>query len=171
MNHVNYQKQSGAVLFVSLIILLLMTIIGLASMKTTVMEEKMAGNTINRGIAFQAAESALRSAEAYLSTTALLPVFEEPTASGSGLYQPAIAPDQRWKLVDWSDASKYVEYASTLSVVAFAPQYIIEELPITKEGGFSLEAGVAGVVRHYRITSRGVGGTDKAVVMLQTTYK
>ena len=172
MKQLFHHKQSGAVLFVSLIMLLLMTIIGVTSMRSTVLEEKMAGNMIDRGLAFQAAETALRAGENYLKVTTLLPVFQEPTTSGSGLYQPTSDLPQRWDLVDWADATENVQLAAnTLTRVAQEPRYIIEELPAVNEAGGSLEVGVAGEVRYYRVTSRGVGGTDKAVVMLQTTYK
>jgi len=56
-------QQSGAVLIISLIMLLLLTLIGASSMQTTSLEEKMAGNLRDRNLAFQAAESALRDAE------------------------------------------------------------------------------------------------------------
>ncbi|MCN4143929.1 MAG: hypothetical protein LC437_02285 [Thiohalomonas sp.] len=171
MNYMSGYKQSGAVLFVSLVMLLLMTIIGITSMRSTLLEEKMAGNMINRGVAFQAAESALRGGEAYLKNTTVLPVFQKPTVSGSGLYLPTITLPQRWDLVDWADNTKNIFYVGTLTKVAAAPRYIIEKLPAVSESGGSLEVGVAGQVRYYRVTSRGVGGTDKAVVMLQTTYK
>jgi type IV pilus assembly protein PilX len=59
----NSNHQSGAVLVISLIMLLLLTLIGISSIQTTSLEEKMAGNLRDRNIAFQAAESAIRDAE------------------------------------------------------------------------------------------------------------
>lgn len=53
------QKQSGAALIVSLIILLVLTLIGVAGMNTSVMQERMAVNAQNSNRAFQAAESTL----------------------------------------------------------------------------------------------------------------
>ena len=161
-------KQSGAALFVALIMLLLMTIIGVTSMKSTVLEEKMAGNMINRGFAFQAAESALKDGENILKSTTILPVFPKPDA---GLYLPSTTNTPRWERVDWSKDAETKAYSGTLTNIAAKPRYIIEELPATPESGGSLEVGVAGEVRFYRVTSRGVGGTDKAIVMLQSTYK
>lgn len=55
--------QSGMVLIISLIMLLLLTLIATTGMQTSSLEEKMAGNLRDRNIAFQAAESALRDAE------------------------------------------------------------------------------------------------------------
>lgn len=56
-----YQK--GVVLVISLIMLALLSIIGVAAMQATGLEEKMAGNMRDRNIAFQAAEAGMRDAE------------------------------------------------------------------------------------------------------------
>lgn len=54
--------QRGAVLVVSMILLLVMTLIGVTGMNTTSLEEKMAANTQEVNRAFQAAETALAQA-------------------------------------------------------------------------------------------------------------
>lgn len=51
------RHQSGAALIVSLIVLLVLTLIGVAGMNTSVMQERMAVNSQNSNRAFQAAES------------------------------------------------------------------------------------------------------------------
>lgn len=63
------RHQRGAVLVLSLLILLVMTVLGIASMGTTTLQERMANNNRQQQVAFQAAEAALRSAETYLATT------------------------------------------------------------------------------------------------------
>ncbi|SFN45138.1 type IV pilus assembly protein PilX [Marinobacter pelagius] len=55
------KKERGATLIVSLIVLLVLTLIGVAGMNTSVMQERMAVNSQNSNRAFQAAESTLRS--------------------------------------------------------------------------------------------------------------
>ncbi len=52
-------NQSGAALVMSLVILLVLTIIGVAAMRTSALEERMAGNIQEATHAFQAAESGL----------------------------------------------------------------------------------------------------------------
>ena len=54
--------QEGFVLIVGLVILGLLTMLALSSMRDTTMQEKMAGASRDSGLAFQAAESALRDA-------------------------------------------------------------------------------------------------------------
>ena len=55
--------QEGFVLIVGLVILGLLTMLALSAMRDTTMQEKMAGASRDSGLAFQAAESALRDAE------------------------------------------------------------------------------------------------------------
>jgi type IV pilus assembly protein PilX len=56
------QRQSGAVLIISLIILLVLTIIGVTAMRSATLEEKMAANSMNHNVTFHAAESAIENA-------------------------------------------------------------------------------------------------------------
>ena len=75
-------RERGAVLVVSLLILAMMTIIGVAAMDTSVMEEKMAGNMRDRNIAFQAAESALRLGETWIAARSVLPEISNDGSTG-----------------------------------------------------------------------------------------
>lgn len=168
-------QQQGAALVVSLLMLLVMTIIGLVGVQVTSLEEKMAGNMRDRNLAFQAAESAVRAGEAYL-TAATLPTFD----CTNGLYK---ADDVNcdgtkdlttkvWAAVAWDTAAvvSYSDGAKLADVYAY-PAYIIEELPPVPEAGGSLEAGVPTERSFYRVTARGTGGTQNAVVMVQSIYK
>ena len=56
------RRQSGAVLIVSLLFLVILTILGVTAMTGTTLEHRMAGNTRDYAIALQAAEAALRDA-------------------------------------------------------------------------------------------------------------
>ena len=69
-------RQSGVSLVIVLILLLVMTILGLAVMRGTLLEERMSANMYDRSLAFQQAESALREAEAAVRASVL--------ASGKG---------------------------------------------------------------------------------------
>ena len=53
----------GAALITSLVFLIIITMIGITGMQTTTMQQRMAGNSRDREVAFQAAEAMLRSAE------------------------------------------------------------------------------------------------------------
>lgn len=151
---------------VSLIILLVMTVIGLAGMELTNLEEKMAGNMRDRNIAFQAAEAALNDAEDYLEGTVLLPVFN---GSVAGLYS---RDTDLWETINWTSSSAVKTYSGNgFDGLAENPAYIIESLEIASDND-SLELGAAAdIKRYYRVSARAVGQTDTAEVILQSVYK
>lgn len=163
------RSQQGAALVVVLcmVMLVAMTIIGVTGMQTTILQEKMAGNMRDRDLAFQAAEAALREAELFLQQAVLPPFNGE-----DGLYQPDRSLWNNAAVWSSSTSPDSVEYSGTISGVAVQPRYIIEELPPVPEPLGSLAADEpvpdAGL---YRITARSVGGTERAVVILQTIYK
>ena len=59
---IRYQ-QRGAALLTVLLLLLIMTLLGLASLRSGLLEERMSGNLYDRSVSFQTAEAALREAE------------------------------------------------------------------------------------------------------------
>jgi type IV pilus assembly protein PilX len=79
-------------------------------------------------------------------------------------------------MVDWytpADVRTYDEDSDggDLNDLASMPTYIIEELSVDTETSGSLEAGTLKEGKLYRVTSRGMGGTANAVVMLQSVYR
>lgn len=64
-------RQAGAVLYTGLVILILLTLLGLASMSGVVLQERMAGNHRVNQSAFQNAEARLRLAERDFLASAL----------------------------------------------------------------------------------------------------
>ncbi|VAW79504.1 hypothetical protein MNBD_GAMMA15-1214 [hydrothermal vent metagenome] len=168
------KKQSGAALVVSLLILLVMTLLGVSSLQTSTMEEKMAGNTRERQQAFEAAEAAIIGAELFVKNNiAVTSNFD--TDGSDGLYDNVL--QERWKTVAWSatDSLVYSGYTSDYSA-ASQPRYIIEHYGTTTSSGnqynlsnYGQGAG-GGEVELFRITVRGTGADDRTPVFLQTTY-
>lgn len=92
-NSYNPQKQHGLALPLTLILLLVMTLIGIATLRSTTMEENMTANSRLRQVAFNAAESALREAERVaegLSGRKRRVLFFGRDASG----EPRLGPDE-----------------------------------------------------------------------------
>lgn len=58
--------QNGAALITSLIFLTVLTILGMSTLGTALLESRMAGNMRDRNLAFQVAEIGLRDAELYI---------------------------------------------------------------------------------------------------------
>lgn len=163
-------NQRGAVLIVSLMILVILTLLGITAMQTTTFQEKMAGNMRSRELSFQAAEAALRQGEAFLEGAGLLDF--KATLNAKGLYQaPTVGMDPWWSTIDW-DSSDSVPFDQDIAGTVARPRYIIEDLGVAQTS--SVKNIAAGTplpqTRIYRITARGVGGTAGVVVILQSTY-
>jgi len=168
-------KQSGVVLFISLIVLLIMTIIGITGMKTTILEEKMAGNFRNANQAFQSAEAALRRSEEWLSEQ---PTEPEATSTGTSDVWTlnAMDPDtdnskEWWEELDidsswWS--SNAVSYGTTLSGISTPPSSIIEYKTFESDTLLIGTGNTPTGLTFYQVTARGTGGTDQAKVLLQS---
>lgn len=78
------QGQRGNTLLVVLILLLVMTLLGLASLRGAMLEERMTGNQFDRSLVFQAVEAALREGEAVAMALPAPPeaVVPEPPTYG-----------------------------------------------------------------------------------------
>ena len=164
-------RERGAALVIALIMLLVLTVLGTATARMTLLQERMTGNTQDRRVAFQAAEAALREGEDLLEQP-VLPDFD----GNDGLYQPA-APDEEplWRTVDFDSAEvrTYDGLQDAEGALANATSgYFVEELPRVPTAGVSLAVDTpVDDVSFYRVTARGVGIAGAAAVTLQTTYR
>lgn len=170
------RRQQGVVLIVSLVLLLVLTVLGIAAIQSTSLEERMAGNQRAHQLAFEAAEAALRQGEQALNGLASLPPFDgsvlgyypnSTDASGNPL--TAGADWQNW---NWT---KSIAYTGALGIggnTGATASYYIEVYKYAPGAGQSLDASapVAGQ-QLYAITARGVSPDGKSVVILQSTYK
>lgn len=168
----NPASQSGVVLVVSLIMLLLLMLMGAASVQSTSLEEKMAGNMRDKNLAFQAAESALKAAEASLAPPAALPAFSD--AGTGGFYsETSIIPTTAAILTNafWTAANPVA--TSTVSGLGndiVPPLYIIQKLPAACFAAACGSAPLPSLSTPYRITVRATGGSINTVVILQSIY-
>lgn len=167
--------QRGAALVVVLILLLVMTLLGLASLRGTLMEERMSANLYDRNLAFQAAEAALREGEARLAATGRTGFPDE----GTGLCSANLC-DQP---TEAELAANYVPRAdrdgahwgnATVSVgdLAIAPQYFIEymgQAPSWPKCDSEMPVHPSCLKHRYRITARS-SAANRARVVLQSNY-
>lgn len=83
--HSRRREQQGAVLFVALIFLILMTLLALAATGTSIMQERMTGGMRNRQLGLLGAESGLRGGEQYLWQLSDSMVYDATGAHGQPL--------------------------------------------------------------------------------------
>jgi len=166
------KRQSGVVMAVSLILLLVVTLIAVSSMRGTMLEEKMAGNSLDRNLAFQSTESAIREAEISIEGVASLGDFD----GNAGLFGLADAEPDFADMATWSNANQSVAADDAYGAYA-QPQYYVKHFTtvIGTEGALNLSGygdnKGTGDVTVFKITARGTGGnSDSAEVILRTYY-
>lgn len=169
MNQFNF-RQSGAVLFICLMFMTIMTILGINAVSTTTLEEKMAGNVRNKHMSFQAAEAALRAGETASNALTTETLFN----TVDGLYPQSKYGDSTYPIWE-EDSGVNWETVNTLgSLVSEDPSYIIENFGTSpRDNDCILDAEVpAGcLLPVYRITAQGWGLNTNGFSMLQSTYK
>ncbi|HEY0661440.1 MAG TPA: PilX N-terminal domain-containing pilus assembly protein [Lysobacter sp.] len=166
-----HRRQSGVALIVVLILLMVMTLLGLASLRGTLMEERMSANLFDRSLAFQAAESALREAEARLGTANIQGKFPASGNCSDGLCPKPVAADgvkERWQ----DPKNEYFVKAKSVGDLVAQPEYFIEYMGDAPAWTFcdSEQPLPPNCMKpRYRITAR-AGGAGRASVLLQSSY-
>jgi len=166
------ERQSGAVLVVSLVMLLLLTIIGMSAVDMTTLDTRISANTRDKAFAFDAAEAALNTAG-----NALAPGNPLPDSSTPGFLTAAMA-DNWWDGVAeswWTTNGEMITDFAGRSNASAGIGYVIEQPAEIIGGGAgqkvtNLTMGQPQpVTRFYRTTARGEGpgGTE---VHVQSVY-
>jgi len=171
------KKQDGVVLFMCMVMLLLLTVLGISSVQTTSLQQRMARNANDTNLAFQAAESALRDGEDFLETINALIDFDAANAENNGFYyENSPGTDPNWKSLDWSGSDGFREGETTITGVEVQPKYILEHVKTVISDADALnldnigqDTG-SGRTQIFRVTARGTGGSATAQVMIQGTY-
>lgn len=168
MNTHSLKHQRGVTLIIVLLLLLIMTLLGLASFRSTIMQEKMSSNLLDRSIGFQAAEAALREAEAVAAGSPAFPASGACNTDGL-CPTPTGAATDRWRdsTTVWKNAT-----VALGGLNAAAPQYIIEPLgPAPNWPGCDREVPAQPncFSPRYRITARS-RAANRAQVILQINY-
>jgi type IV pilus assembly protein PilX len=169
--HTFRHSQAGVVLIVGLVMVLLISIVALAAIKGSGLQEAMTGNARDRNIAFQAAEAGLTAGEAIVDETlvAIAPVCPSTACSGNRDSTPANS-------VIYFDEAAWT--GNTILTTGMSlptksqPRYIVEELPLYRPDDGSSVDGIGSVTEivPYRITSRGVGLTAESTAIIQSFY-
>lgn len=179
-------RERGAALIVALIFLIILTLLGTSGTMNNALQERMAGNTRNRDLAFQAAEYALTDAEdvlgdtvsavgAYINAAIEIDKGKDTTLptrpSGLLLDGEKHANDfVYWRdTFDWGSGQP-IAVNDVVDSVETQPSYIIEQMPSATETD-PLDASKTITYHYYRVTAQGIGGVSDAVVILQTMYR
>lgn len=174
-------RQRGAILFVALVMLLIMTLIGVTAARLQTAEESMARNDHNHQLALQSAEAALRSAEASIWNG--LYTSADFAGNANGLFELGTEVSTGTgksyaDTIDWNNpGTTAMSYAGPALAAVPAPaspaQVIIESLPPVARAGeplCSASYGSSQACTVYRVTAHATGGDSTAAATLQSIF-
>jgi type IV pilus assembly protein PilX len=161
-------NQKGVSILVALVMLLILTLIGVSSMNSSIVELKMSTSMQQQGIALNRAEEMLRTGETNIDGILDEPAAFDFAAAGDGYYLTVDAIDVYQ--IDWP----------TQGLVSIQPDtsvddtYVIEYLGAKPIPGESVKIAtdgriIGGAVHTFRITTRSVAGKG-AVRLVQSMY-
>jgi len=175
----SHSSQRGIALVTGLMFLVILTLIALSAMKSTSLEERMAGNARDQALAFEAAEAGVRDALRYIAVNGLNPSSPFVAGCAAGLcLNDQVTPV--WQTItangDWTSAKTLAYSGAPLTIdgatpLSNQPRYIIEYLPSTTPSGYSgaTGKGLTGTeLIPFRITSHGWGANSNTQATVQT---
>jgi len=167
------RHQSGAALIVALVMLLVMTLIAITASRTSVLQERMAGNLRQDTVAFEGAEATLRIGENWIGDQVggARPVAVTPTACGSPpcdlLALNTLDPFDDTNTWGTNDVRTAID---AMEKLVADPEFFIEQQQIVQD---SLTIGTSTDTSariYYRVTARSFGETNSAESMLRSVY-
>jgi len=165
-------KQQGAVLIIALIMLLILTILGVAVMESSSLQERMAGNNLDRNRAFRAAEAGLRAGEVEIAGWVEQPIANAGFAAGQVSQLNTSSwwanTDDAWWNANATDSAIVLEGTENPATnLTRNPRYVIEEYDDVCDGAVDPSLRTCKII--YRVTALGWGGRN-ATVMLQSLF-
>src|SRR3990167_987338 len=166
---VRYMQPAGFALISTLIMLTIVSILAIAGIQVSQIQEKASRAVQDKTIAFRAAESALLGGETWLLSQATEP-SEFSTCSAYPCLDPNdLNSDFSSKNNTWW-INNAVLYQTTLYGISAQPYYVIEyirfvpDTPIVGNSNYPTEG-----VYYYRLSTHGNGASNDGVSVLQTT--
>ena len=166
-------RQRGAILIISLLLLVVLTVLGITTMRTSGLQERMAGNTRDLNLALQGAEAGLRDGENLIRVQVSRPV----ATAGAGCVfcqrgaLPIAIADET--VFDWANEAQEFGTAGARDLMANQldedPRYVVEESAFVRD---SLVIGQEATEGRdfYQVTARSTGASGMANTVLQSTY-
>lgn len=161
--------QYGAVLVISLILLLVLSLLGLGAMRGALVSERIAGNLRDQQLALQAAEAALRAGENWLTAQTAPPGACLALGGGCLVYEQSVLPSDLSRQTPAWWAANAVKYGPELAGIATAPRYVVSQ-EIFLRDSYNIGHEDAKGRNIYRIGARGTGQTDEAEALLEVIH-
>jgi len=164
-------RQTGTALFISLILLLVLTVIGVTAARMQTVEERMAQNDDNHQLAMQSAEAGLRQTEqALIADAAWATNF---SANAGGTYDLLTEIAGVGSIVDqpgWIASAIPYNGPAMSNVPVAPPNVVIEQFPTVTGAGDPMATSMYQMQPKTvaRVTVNGTGGDTSSSVTLQS---
>jgi len=180
-----YRHERGAVLIVLLILLMVVTLLGVALMRLQTTEQRMAVNSANRSIGAANSETTLRWGEcglqggcdgagwtptSFLSNAAGLYTLNAATGSTVSKSTPNSSTAATWA----APAGNALPYNGVALGAGVNAQYVVERLPpvVIPGDSSSLEQyDGGGGATPYQVTAFATGADSSSQTVLQSTFR
>ncbi len=162
-------RQRGVVLFTSMILLVILTLVGVMLARMQTVEEMISANDQDHQLAIQAAEATLRFAEVGLFNGTYT-AFADNTG-GMYTWESGLPDAYTQYTLGTSPASMVLSYGGPGLPVTLTPVFLIESMPAAAIQGASLSQQQYGAptppVSIFRITAYSYGGDQSTTAELQ----
>ena len=149
------KKQQGTILIVSLLLMFALTALGIASMKSSMIGDKITGSILDKELAKLAAKSAMNEAKDYMNNTASACDTTCTSAPCSTIWAASLSGTPRIENQSWWDTNSRT-YSGTIANVSASPQFVIENI-----------AAANSIIQYYKITARGVGISSSTTSVIE----
>lgn len=162
-------RQRGVALVVALVLLVLVTLVGLAAIRGTTMQQKMTANFYDREVAFQSAEAALRAAASIVAATPNAAFIYDcsPGSPNVCLSNPFVDPNMPNGAVQTVPTGAAAGQFTVSDVSASQPQFIVENMGVFSDPTINPSALVTSNQLQY---DEGVGSGGTTAGAAQSTY-
>jgi type IV pilus assembly protein PilX len=180
-SHQPVRRQRGAALFISLLLLTVLTLIGLSAANVGILQERMASNFAQTNLAFQRAEATLRGVEQRVESLSKggsgglgeIPIWAEKVAPDGLDIERGDCAMSGAKVADWG-------WTSSPDFDQHDEKYVIVELSGATESGEvfgsacrpmqSQHAGNPGQSAVYYLVAARAEGNDGTEAVVQSIY-
>jgi len=167
--------QRGIALIVGLVILAILSLIGIAAFSITTQEERMAGNSRDRMLAFENAEAALRACEnavkTAMQTTGITafgaaPLYGPISPTQQPITETIPAKSESW----WQTPANVLQVTMPPGGSSQPPACIAESMNLYPNAGYTVGSPQSAASAVAHITAHGYGLNPNTVVRLESYY-
>jgi|GEM_PF-2350294 len=155
--------QQGFILFLTLILLIMLTVLALTQVSLNSTQTRIAANATDAEISFEKTEGAINEAINFVTNGTY--VTDNFLRNNNGLYLLNQNAANIWTTVNWSSNTAVIKSFQGGSGAQAA--YLIEQLPSVIKPGQNMKTPT----HIFRVTGRSLGASGNTSVLLQSTLQ